>query len=136
MKFENKKKNEGLNRTKTKLKNIFKNENIFIYMRKKKFENELIKGNIKMKPYTINYFSKILMFSDLPQFFEQVNKNWWRWYCEIYGFYYERSRSNYCVGITMFLKNNKKLYMSLFMKTPVKKKKRSFKKKRKLYLLL
>jgi len=75
MKFENKKKNEGLNRTKTKLKNIFKNENIFIYMRKKKFENELIKGNIKMKPYTINYFSKILMFSDLPQFFEQVNKN-------------------------------------------------------------
>jgi len=84
---------------------------------------------LKLSPLTlrdtlfVNYktaysFHRILLKTDLPYNFDQVNKYWWRWYSDIYGFYYNRVKRSYSIWLTMSLKQNIGVYMSFFLKMP------------------
>jgi len=77
---------------------------------------------------TLNYstafsFYKIVVHTDLPINFDQITKVWWRWYSDIYGFFYNRVKCSYSVWLTTFLKKNVGVYMSFFFKVPGKRSK-------------
>lgn len=65
-------------------------------------------------------YSKVLKYTDLPYEFDQVEKVWWRWYCDLFGFYYSRIHRNYSIWLTTGLKKNIGLYMPFLMKMPAK----------------
>ena len=82
-----------------------------------------LRDTMVLKPSTIFSFHKILLHTDLPYEFDQVNKYWWRWYSEIYGFFYHRIKRTYSIWLTMSLKKNIGVYMSFFMRIPSKRSK-------------
>jgi hypothetical protein len=67
-------------------------------------------------------YKKLVNYADLPYSFLE-NKNWWRWYCDLYGFYYDRICCSYTIWVMSELKRKIGLYMSFFMKKPSKRSK-------------
>lgn len=74
---------------------------------------------------TFNYensvlYKDMLPWADLPYYFHQELRPWWRYYSEAYGVYYSRVHCNYALCFTNGLKENISVYMPLLMKTPYK----------------
>ena len=59
-------------------------------------------------------FNSILDKSDIPYDFNLKKNYWWRWYSEIFGFYYNRVKRTFCVWVTTFLKKNLDIKMPFF----------------------
>ena len=79
-----------------------------------------LRDTLILRPYDKEMFHRILKTTDLPYDFDQSSKEWWRWYCEIYGFSYSRVKKSYALWLTMSLKKNLGVYMSFLMKMPGK----------------
>jgi len=73
-----------------------------------------VNNEIKINYQTIYTFDKIIKYAELPYNFDQINKFWWRWYSDIYGFYYNRVKRSYSLWLTTFLKKNIGVYMPFF----------------------
>lgn len=68
-------------------------------------------------------FNRIISSIKIPYNFDQFNKVWWRWYSDIFGFYYDRIKRSYSIWLTIYLKNNIGVYMPFLFKMPGKKNK-------------
>ena len=93
-----------------------------------------LRDTMVLKISTAFSFTKVLLHTDLPYYFDLVNKYWWRWYADLYGFYYHRVKRTYSLWLTMALKKNIGVYMHFYMLTPNKRSKILEKWKRRAYL--
>lgn len=63
-----------------------------------------IRNTLKLDISQALSFNNILKKTDLPYNFSIKKNYWWRWYSEIFGFYYNSIKRTYCIWITTFLK--------------------------------
>ena len=71
-----------------------------------------LRNTLKLNISQAISFNNILNKTDIPYDFNQIKKYWWRWYSEIFGFYYNRVKRTYCIWLTTFLKKNLDIKMS------------------------
>lgn len=76
-----------------------------------------------LKNNVISVYRKILQHADKPYYFDQTNKKWWRYFSDIYGFYYSRVHRSYTIWLSNGLKKNIGVYMPFIMRMPVKRSK-------------
>lgn len=79
-----------------------------------------LRDTLILKYEVVCNYSKVLKHTDLPYEFDQVEKVWWRWYCDLFGFYYSRIHRNYSIWLTSGLKKKIGLYMPFLMRMPDK----------------
>jgi len=80
-----------------------------------------LRDTLQLKYNVVAVYRKILNFADLPYFFDQINRKWWRYFSDVYGFYYSRNHRSYTIWLSNGLKKNIGLYMPFLMRMPVKK---------------
>lgn len=73
-----------------------------------------IRNTLKLDISQALSFNNILKKTDLPYNFSIKKNYWWRWYSEIFGFYYNSIKRTYCIWITTFLKKNLDVKMPFF----------------------
>ena len=93
-----------------------------------------LRDGLRFKYNIISVYRNILEYADLPYKFDHVNRKWWRYFSEIYGFYYSRVHRSYTIWLSTGLKKNIGLYMPFLMRMPVKRSKAIDTWKRRTYL--
>jgi len=63
-----------------------------------------LRDTMTLKYNVASTFKKILINADIPYYFDQVNKKWWRYFCDIYGFYYSRTHKSFTIWLSNGLK--------------------------------
>lgn len=77
-----------------------------------------LRHTLTLKYNIISVYRNILEHADLPYTFDLINKPWWRFHGELYGFSYSRVHRSYDLWVSNGLKRNIRLYMPLLMKMP------------------
>lgn len=93
-----------------------------------------LRDGLTFKYNIISVYRNILEYADLPYKFDHVNRKWWRYFSDIYGFYYSRVHRSYTIWLSTGLKKNIGLYMPFLMRMPVKRSKAIDTWKRRSYL--
>ena len=72
-----------------------------------------LRDTLKLKYDILSVYRSILAHADLPYFFDELNKPWWRYYGELYGFSYSRVHRSYDLWVSKGLKRNIIILLSL-----------------------
>lgn len=73
-----------------------------------------LRNTLKLNISQALTFKNIIRKADIPYNFDLIKNYWWRWYSEIFGFYYHRIKRTYCIWVTTFLKRNLNIKMPFY----------------------